>query len=78
MYKQMNCEKSGIVASGNGVRKNSAFIKILEEKFGGELKIPLHTEEASFGAALFGLIACGIYKNARDVQNLIKYTKKGE
>ena len=76
MYTQMKSAKSGIVGSGNGIRKNSAFIKILEEKFGGEMKIPMYTEEASFGAALYGLIACGVYKNAADVQKLIKYTKK--
>ncbi|MBO5454198.1 MAG: hypothetical protein J6A69_09575 [Clostridia bacterium] len=75
MYKQMKSEKLGIVGSGNGVRKNSDFIKILEEKFGGELKIPVHTEEASFGAALYGLIACGVYNNAADVQKLIEYIK---
>ena len=76
MYKQMQSEKSGIVGSGNGVRKNSAFIKILEEKFGGTLKIPEHTEEASVGAAMFGLVACGIYKNAQEVQKFIKYKKE--
>ena len=73
MYKQMDENRLGIVGSGNGIRKNPAFIKIIEEKFGGTLKVPLHTEEAAFGAALYGLVCCGIYKNAREVQKLISY-----
>ena len=73
MYKQMDGNKIGIVGSGNGVRKNPAFIKIVEKKFGRTLKVPLHTEEAAFGAALYGLVCCGAYKNAREVQKLISY-----
>ena len=73
MYKQMDENKIGIVGSGNGVRKNPAFIKIVEKKFGRTLKVPLHTEEAAFGAALYGLVCCGAYKNAREVQKLISY-----
>ena len=73
MYKQMDENKIGIVGSGNGVRKNPAFIKIVEKKFDRTLKVPLHTEEAAFGAALYGLVCCGAYKNAREVQKLISY-----
>lgn len=73
MYKEMEAEKSGIVASGNGIRKNAALVKIFEEMFNSDMKVPKHLEEAAFGAALFALVACGEFKNARDVQNLIKY-----
>ena len=51
----------------------TGIIKIVEKKFGRTLKVPLHTEEAAFGAALYGLVCCGIYKNAREVQKLISY-----
>lgn len=74
MYKQMNTKKSGIVGSGNGIRKNAALVKIFEEKFGAKLKIPAHMEEASFGAALFGLISCGVFKNAAEAQKIIRYS----
>ena len=69
----MDENKLGIVGSGNGVRKNPAFIKIVEKKFGRTLKVPLHTEEAAFGAALYGLVCCGAYKNAHEAQKLISY-----
>lgn len=73
MYKLMNVSTSGIVGSGNGLRKNSALVKLFEEKFKATMKIPKHLEEASFGAALFGLISCGAMKNAAEAQKIINY-----
>lgn len=73
MYEKMNSEKSGIVGSGNGIRKNPNLVNIFEEMFKAEMKVPNHLEEAAFGAALFGLISCGIFKDANEAQKLIKY-----
>ena len=73
MYKQMNVDRCGIVGSGNGIRKNPALVKAFEEMFKAEMKVPKHLEEASFGAALFGLISCGVFKNAKQAQKIIKY-----
>ena len=75
MYRQMGVTKSGLVGSGNGIRKNKALVKIFEEKFGAGMKIPAHLEEAAFGAALFGTIACGRFRNAAQAQKMIKYRK---
>ena len=36
------------------------------------MKLPAHLEEASVGAALFGLISCGVFKNAKEVQKIIR------
>jgi len=77
MYKLMNVNRSKIVGSGNGVRKNKALIRAFEEKFGAEMRVPVHMEEAAFGAALFGLISCGIFKNANEAQKIIKYSEGG-
>ena len=73
MYELMNSKKCGIVGSGNGIRKNPALVKVFEEMFKAKMKVPNHMEEASFGAALFGLISCGVFKNASEAQKLIKY-----
>jgi len=73
MYAQMGVTKSGIVGSGNGVRKNKALVRIFEEKFGGTMKMPVHLEEAAVGAALFSLVAAGICETAQDAQKMIKY-----
>lgn len=73
LYKEMGVNKTSLMGSGNGIRKNKPFIKLTEEKFGSPLKIPAHKEEAAYGAALFGAICKGYFKNAEDAQKLIKY-----
>ncbi len=73
LYLEMKSEKGGLVASGNGIRKNERFKKISEKKFEREVKIPAHLEEAAFGAAIFGAISSGIFKDANDAHKLIRY-----
>jgi len=53
-------KKIGVVASGNAVRKNEALCREIQKAFGGELYLPRYTEEASYGAALYGGIASGL------------------
>lgn len=45
--------RTRLVASGNGVRKNSALQDILQERFGMKPETGQPEEEAAFGAALF-------------------------
>lgn len=73
MYAAMGIKKSGVVGSGNGIRKNKALTEIAAAKFGNTVKIPCHTEEASFGAAMFGMLAAGICKTAKEAQSFIRY-----
>lgn len=73
MFLEMDTEISGIVGSGNGIRKNKHLIRLCEERFKKEIKIPNHCEEAAFGAALFSGIAAGIYNNSTEAQEIIKY-----
>lgn len=55
LYQRMPHEGvTKLVASGNGVRKNPVLQAVLQEVFGMKLTIPDHTEEAAFGAAMFG------------------------
>jgi hypothetical protein len=37
------------------------------------MKIPAHTEEAAYGAALYGAVASGIFKTADEARKLIKF-----
>lgn len=75
MYNKMNVKKTGIVASGNGIRKNRYLRRIAEKTFSSEIKMPSHLEEAAVGASLYGLISNGFFKNYREAQKLIKYEK---
>lgn len=73
MYELMNFKASGVVGSGNGIRKNKKLVEIIEKRFGGKVKMPVHFEEASLGAAIFALVASGAFKNAKEAQRLVKY-----
>ena len=75
MYLAMGEKRVGIIGSGNGLRKNKALIHTAEKTFGGKLRVPIYTEEAACGSALFALVACGRYKSASEVQSLVKYTE---
>ncbi|MBP3705649.1 MAG: hypothetical protein J6J13_00155 [Clostridia bacterium] len=73
MYKSMGVNIKGIVGSGNGIRKNKTLIKAAEKSFGYNLKIPYYTEEAAFGAALYGMISAGYYQNLSEAGKIIKF-----
>ena len=62
-----------IIGSGNGLRKNKALQKIVCETFGLEMKIPLHKEEAAYGACLYAMTAAGVYNTIEEAQKLIEY-----
>lgn len=63
-----------LVASGNAVRKSAVLRHYLEELFGMKLFTPVHTEEASFGAAIFASVAVNIYPSTFDAaKQMIHY-----
>jgi sedoheptulokinase len=49
-----------LVISGNAVRKNPAFRRMLKDVFHMNVRMPLHKEEAAFGAAMFSAMTAGI------------------
>ncbi len=68
--KMPHADRTILVASGNGVRKNPVLQEILAERFGLPLEIPLHMEEAAFGAALFAA-----QRNGAAPGHCIRHTK---
>ena len=73
MYSAADKKASGIVCSGNGVRKNAALRRIISNKFGCEIKIPFYEEEAAYGAALSATVAGGINKDIDTACSKIRY-----
>lgn len=73
MYAKMGLEKTGVVGSGNGIRKNKVLIKTCEQKLGRKMKILKNTEEAAVGAAMYGCLSIGIYKNLSEISKIIRY-----
>ena len=66
-------KKSVLVCSGNGLRKNPALKKLFARRFGMDAVTPVHTEEAAFGAALCGMVACGAVSSLAEAQTRIHY-----
>ena len=63
-----------IAGSGNAIRKNPVLKAYLEEKFGLRLLVPLHKEEAAFGAAVFASVANQNYETISSAQEkLVHY-----
>ena len=62
---------TGLVGSGNAVRKNPVLRRYLEEQFNLPLKLPVHREEAAFGAAVFAATAAGVYRDIPAAQSAL-------
>ncbi len=73
MYISSGKKCSGLVCSGNGMRKNKALRQITSKMFKNEVIVPLYKEEAAFGAALTSMAGAGIYKSLKQARALIKY-----
>lgn len=66
-----------LVVSGNAVRKNTALRKMLAMVFGMHVVMPLHEEEAAFGAALFASHAAKVAEEKAE-RACIRYTEAAE
>jgi len=76
MYKSfggLSESKAILAGSGNGIRKSPAMKEMFEKYFNMEIKIPVHKEEAAYGAALYSMVCGGIYKTVSDAQKIVKY-----
>lgn len=65
------------IASGNAIRRNPVLRKICAAYFGQAPLVPLHTEEAAFGAALYGGVAAGLLTRTESYTR-IHYTETKE
>ncbi len=66
-------DKKLIVASGNAVQKNKVLPMIIRDIFGLPVKLLASSEEASFGAALFGAVSSNILSSDEDFKYFINY-----
>lgn len=76
IYKNANddCVQSyeHLIGSGNGIRQNKTLQQIVSAKFHKPLKIPVHKEEAAFGAILFSLTSIGTFTSIEQAQKMIR------
>lgn len=62
-----------LVGCGNGLRLNPTLCRLLAERFGLPLSIPVHAEEAAFGAALCAGVGLGLYPDLVAAGRIIRY-----
>ena len=63
-----------LVISGNAVRKNPALRRMLKQVFGLETVIPVHMEEAAFGAAMFSALVTGCTGTPEEIRACVLYS----
>jgi sugar (pentulose or hexulose) kinase len=66
-------EKGALVGSGNALRRNVLFSRILAERLALPMHIPVHREEAAMGAALLAAVGTGALSGLAAAGELIRY-----
>ncbi len=64
-----------LVISGNAVRKNPALRQMLKQVFAMETVLPVHKEEAAFGAAMFSALVTGCAGTPDTIRACVRYTE---
>jgi sedoheptulokinase len=65
--------KVTMIGSGNGIRLNPKLRNAFERTFGMPMRVPAHTEEAAFGAALLAGVASGVLPDLQAAGALVRY-----
>ena len=73
MKKGKPSSRPMLVVSGNAVRKNKALKEAIGSVFGIEPKLPMHHEEAAYGAAIFAARTALTESEASDIEKCIRY-----
>lgn len=73
MLAEGACAPKYLIGSGNAIRFNEHFQRIFEDIYGMKMQIPVHREEAAYGAALYAMTAAGVYETIEQAQELIAY-----
>lgn len=66
-------ERGTLVGAGNGIRKNAVLREIAEGAFDAKMRVPRHTEEAAYGAAMLAMVAGGGAGSLDEALGLIQY-----
>jgi sugar (pentulose or hexulose) kinase len=66
-------KRSRLVGAGNGLRENRVLAEIVAGEMRLPLALPVHREEAAYGAALLASVGAGIYPDLLSAGRLIRY-----
>jgi sugar (pentulose or hexulose) kinase len=62
-----------LIGAGNGIGENQLLARIIAEEFGLPMSVPVHREEAAYGAALSAGVGAGIFRDWDSAGRLIGY-----
>jgi sedoheptulokinase len=62
-----------MAGSGNGLRLNPALREVFQRKIEMRMRVPVHGEETSFGAALIAGVASGALPDLAAAGSLVRY-----
>lgn len=65
--------RTRLVGSGNGLRRNALLRDCVKAAFGMPVSLPVHTEEAAYGAALLAGVSCGAWASVGEAGAVIRY-----
>ena len=69
-------EARRIIATGNAVRRNPLFVQRLADQLGLPVDVPLHREEAAYGAALLAGSQLGLWPNLAAAGERIRHERQ--
>ncbi len=75
MREQGASKPKYLIGSGNGIRMNPWLRKVFETIYQMPMQIPVHKEEAAFGAALYAICTCAGEEDLNKICRLIEYEK---
>lgn len=73
LFRKMGKERSFLVGSGNGIRRNRMLRRLVEIAFGRKLHLPDVEEEAGLGAALCAAVGLGVYPSFEEAAGTVRY-----
>ncbi len=71
-------ERSLLVGSGNGVRKNALLARILSDRFERTLNVPEFREEAAAGAATLAAVGTGEFGSVSEATRSLRYEERSD
>lgn len=74
-HSKVSTNNTSFVGSGNGIRKNPLLQQIFSDTFQMDLKIPMYSEEAAFGSALFSIYCSKNFTSFHKIQEYIRYKR---
>lgn len=73
LYEGTGRKFTKLVGAGNGIVKNLLIQRVLKDRSGMEVFIPVNKEQTAYGAALFAMYSVGLCTTMDECQRFIEY-----